>query len=119
MSSSPNPSFVFLPFFYDTSNAHNTQVKRFKPSIVYQHRPLELLPSTPVFPFAPLRRPFKVSGSLNRYRFPSLKTGTSTFPLKLLPFTPVFPTNYSEAVKEKCWNQAIQEELCALKANKT
>lgn len=31
----------------------------------------------------------------------------------------VIPTSYSQAVKEKCWQQAMQEELCALEANET
>ena len=71
--------------------------------------------SPPTLP--PLRRTARISIPLDRYGFQSSKTTSSQSALSATLHSTAIPTSYSQAAAESCWQQAMQEELHALKSN--
>jgi hypothetical protein len=134
LPSSSATSLASLPSFDDPSHLQSAQVDRFKPHVVYKRRLPVLPPSAsvlssapPLHPsvasevtvLAPLCRSSRVYVPLAKYGFNSSVAHNSTAAFSATLSSIAIPTGYSQATKEPCWQQAMQEELHALEANQT
>ena len=106
--SSSSKSFVvvfFLSSFDDTFSS--THIKRSKLGMVYHRRPTVFSLSDYVLPTATLHHSFRIFGPSNRYGFLSCMTSTITSALSATLSFIAIPIGYSQAIKEKCWQEVV------------
>ena len=111
-----------LPGFSDT-----TSVVRFNPNYVYHRRHTDAPPRDPPPDLPPASGPPPAVGSSglptlrrsSRISVPPDRYGFSHTSLMATLSSSSIPRSYSQAVQDKCWTQAMHDELEALEKNHT